>query len=347
MSVLSNVPVGIGESVSLAEAVANYKVVYHKFYEDYLYKYSAMKELYNLRYEGANNGTQFTAAESWTGSGVAHETGEGDDPWAGDIAPGYAKLVTVYQRTYSIALTWFLQYHNKYPDQESKLIRDAAIATAQRLEADMSAPFTYCTSTAYTNIDGRSVDVSSGDSVALASASHTLTNSASLCRNRIANGPQLSEGAVEIGENLGTQGFLDNNGQPLMTTFDLIVTASDKTTYNTALKLVKSKAPVDAPNGNVHAPYFGAKLVRQAFFIDRTFTVGGKAFTFDSTKAKQWMMFDSSNSGLYLFVTQSPTVMPPQTAQLNFNKTWMSSAVYEPCVVDWRCCVISTADGNG
>lgn len=337
----SSVPVGIASAASLTEAVANVNIIYHKELEDYMSKFSVMKQLYNVQYEGPNAGTDFTVAESWTGSGVAHEIGEDDDYYAGATAPGTYRNVTVRQRTYSIALTWFLTYHNKYPQQESKLIRDAAKAIFERMEFDMSAPFTYLTSTSYTNIDGRSVTVSTGDGVAPASASHTLTNNAATCRNRIANDPQLTRGAVELGANLGKQGFLDNNGTPVMRIFDTIVVCNDETTLNAAKEIVKSKAPTDAPNGEVFNVYQGVFRVLQAFYIDRTFTVGGTAFTFDSTKSKQWMLFDTSNSGLYLVVTQWPTVLPPEIGQYNRNKTWLASACYEPTFLDWRCFVAS------
>jgi len=331
----------------MAEAVANYNVTYHKALTDYLQNKAIMKDFYTVMYEGPNKGTTFRAIEAWTASGVAHEIGEGDDPWQGEVSPGYGKDVTVYQRTYSISMTWFFQYHNKYQGQEQKLISDAALATMERLEFDLSAPFTYCTSTAYTNIDGRSVDITTGDGVCPASASHALLNSSSSCRNLVANGPQLSAGALELAQDIGKQQILDNNGTPLMVTYTDLVVNNDQATYNVAMKLMKSYAPTDAPNSGVHNPFMGVFRVRQAFYIDRTFSVGGKAFTFDSTKKKQWMLIDSSNKGMYLWVTQYPTVMPPQTAQLNYNKTWAASAVYEPIVVDWRGFVISTADGNG
>ncbi|MFA6018484.1 MAG: hypothetical protein WC776_04885 [Patescibacteria group bacterium] len=342
----STQPVGLGNAGSLAEAVANINIVYHKELEDWVQKFSAMKNFYRLCYEGPGAGTDFYVSEAITSSGVAHETDENAEPWIGDITPGYSKSVTVKERTYSLALTWFFTYHNKYPQLELDAIRGAASATGNRMEYDMAMPFTYCTSTAVTNIDARSVDISTGDGLSLASASHTLRNSPLTYRNRIATDPQISKGAIELGENLFHQQMYDNNGSPVAIVPDCIVTASDKTTFNVAQQIVKSASTLDAPNASVHNPYQGAYRVIMASAIDRKFNVGDKNFQFDSTKQKQWMLVDSMNSGLYLFVTLYPTVMAPTEANggtqfLTGQKTWKGRAVYEPVCLDPRFCVIS------
>ena len=342
----STIPVGLGNAGSLAEAVANINLIYHKYLEDWVSKYSKMKEFYQLRYEGPGAGVDFTVSESITGSGVAHETDENAEPWIGDISPGYSKNVTVRERTYSLALTWFFTYHNKYPQQEMNIIKGAADACGNRMEFDMAAPFTYCTSTTYTNIDGRSVNVASGDGLALAHASHTVRNASATYRNRIATDPQISRGSIEIGENLFRQQMIDNNGNPVVVEPDCIVTASDQVTFNIANQLMRSTSPVDAPNSSVNNPYQGQYRVIRAASIDRTFSVGGKSFTFDSTKQKQWMLVDSRNSGLYLIVTMYPTVQSPTEANggvqfLTGQRTWKAHSVYEPVALDPRFCVIS------
>ena len=313
---------------------------------------SSIKELYTVRYEGPNAGMAFTVSESMTGLGLAHETGEGDDPFAGSISPGYSKSVTVYQRTYSIPLTFIFTYHNKYPDQEQNIIRGVAASVVQRMNYDLALPFTYCTSTAATNIDGRSVDVSAGDSLALAYASHTLRNSSSTYRNIVAAGPQLSSGALELAENLFTQNMLDNNGNRLKIVPDAIVLASDKTTFNVARKLIESTSEVSAGNSGVYNPYNGAYKILRVFEIDQTVTAGALSIPVDTTKSKQWMLVCTKNPGAYLIVTQNPTLMTPTFSNggvnyMNGNKTWHASAIYEPVVLDPRNYVISTANGNG
>lgn len=346
MALSSTVPLGVGNAASLSEAVANINITFHKYLEDWVSKYSVMKMFYQLRYEGPAAGTAFQADEAFIGTGVAHETDENAEPWIGDISPGYNQTVTVRERTYSLALTWFFIYHNKYPAQESNIVRGAAEACANRMEFDMAAPFTYCTATTYTNIDGRSVTISSGDGLSLANAAHTVVNSTATYRNRIATDPQGSSGALEMAENLFRQVMIDNNGNPVIVMPDTIVTASDQTTFNVFQKIVRSRAPVDAPNASVYNPYQGAYRVVMAPSIDRTFAVGGKNFTFDSTKQKQWMLVDSKNSGLYLFVTLYPTVKAPSESNggINFltdQRAWKAHAVYEPVVLDPRFCVIS------
>lgn len=345
-------PTSIGNTVSLSEVVANINITYAKYLEDWITRYSTMRMFYKVMDVGPQAGTNFTVNESMVGTGVAHETGEGDDAYAGQISPGYSKNIVVYRRTYSIPLTWMFIYHNKYPEQETNIIRGVADSTAKRMEYDMAAPFTYCTATSYTNIDGRVVDVSSGDGLSFANSAHTLVNSTITYRNRVANGPQLSAGALEIAENLFIQQMYDNNGQQVTIVPDALVLATDTTTYNVALKIIRSAAPVDAPNSAVHNPYQGAYRIIRAFGIDSTFTVGGTGFSVDTSKSKQWMLVDTTNPGLYVYVTQPPTVMAPSYANggtnfLNDNSTWKASTVYEPIALDPRFAVISTADGSG
>lgn len=337
---------GVANSVSFAELVANIQITYHKAYEDWVSKHSRMKMFYQLRYEGPNAGTDFYASESIVGSGVAHETDENAEPYIGDFANGYSKTVTVKERTFSLAITRFVLHHTKYPAQLMNAVRGAAEACAKRMEYDMAAPFTYCTSTTFTNIDGRSVDVSGGDGLSFANAAHTLVNSSLTYRNRIANDPQISQGSLELGENLFHQQMYDNNGQTIDITPDTIVVGSDATTLNVTLQITRSKAPVDAANSNVWNAYEGKYRVVQASSIDRTFVVGGKGFTFDSTKQKQWMLVDSTNSGLYIFITEYPMLEAPTEsnggiAYLTKQSTWIARTTYEPKALDPRFAVIS------
>jgi hypothetical protein len=219
------------------------------------------------------------------------------------------------------------------------------------MEYDMAAPFTYCTSTSYTNINGRSVDISTGDGLSLANAAHTVRNASSTYRNRISTDPQISRGAIQLGQNLFQQQMIDNNGQQIQIIPDTIVVNSDQTTYDTAVQLMKSTAPLDAPNASVYNPQMGIYRVVRAWSIDSTFSVGGTAFTFDSTKSKQWMLVDSMNSGLFMVVVLYPTVDAPTESNggIDFATRQRLSnghAMYEPVALDPRFCVISVVTSS-
>lgn len=342
----STVPLGVGNAASLVEAVSNVNIIFHQALEEWGQKFDSLRQFYVLRYEGPRAGLQFTISEDITGSGVAHEIDENAEPWFGDISPGYSKNVEIQELSYALALTWKFTYHNRYPQQEAKIIRGAARSVNLRMEHDMAMPLTYCTSASVTNIDGRSVDVSSGDGLSPANASHTVRNSSALYRNRIVTDPQVSRGAIEMGQNLGTQQIIGNNGQPLYVEFDTILTASDQTTFNTALQLMRSQAPLDAPNPSVYNPQAGTMRVVKCPYIDRTFAVGGKAFTHDSTKQKYWGLIDSRNSGFYLVVTLFPTVEGPTSANggvdfLTRQQNWVAHGAWTTALLDPRCFVWS------
>ena len=298
---------------SVVDHVANLNVMFNKGFESFVDFINSMggsmRQFYTTRYEGSNNGITFRVEEPLTGLGIAKETDEGNDFNAGVIAPGYYKDVTVYRRTYTLPWTWYFVYHNKYPDQVSKLIQETGWAVAYRLELDATHPFSFGTATTYTNIDGRSVDISAGDSLQLFYTAHTLTNSSTTYRNRLAGNPQISSGAIEAAENLTNQQIYDNNGQRRPARKDTIVVASDQTSYNVALKIVNSTAPREEAHAGVYNPYMGKYRVIRALWLDSDATGA-----VDSTKSKYWMMVDSRNLGAYLYVTENPRVTTPTTS---------------------------------
>ena len=190
------------------------------------------------------------------------------------------------------------------------------------------------------------MDVSTGDGLSFANAAHTLVNDTTTYRNRLSGDPQISQGSLEIAENLFMQQMYNNNGQSIDIVPDTIVVCSDATTLNVALQITKSKSPVDATNSNVWNAYEGKYRVVQAPSIDRTFVVGGDKFTFDSTKQKQWMLCDSTNPGLCLFVTEYPTFETPTESNggidwLTKQKTWIGRTTYEPVALNPRFAVVS------
>ena len=305
----------------------------------------SMRQFYITRYEGPQAGISFRVEEPLTGLGIASETAEGNDFSAGTIAPGYYKDVTVYRRTYSLPWTWYFVYHNKYPDQITRLIQETGWALAYRLELDATHPFTFGTATTYTNKDGRSVDIAGGDTLALFVSGHTLTNSATTWRNILAGNPQISAGSVEAMENLTNQQIFDNNGIRRPARKDTIVVASDQTSYNVAQKIVNSTAPREEAHAGVYNPYMGKYRVIRSLWLDSD-NVGNV----DSTKSKYWMMIDSRNLGSYLYVTENPRVTTPTISNggvdyYNENETVKASACYEPVVLDARYITFSSGDG--
>jgi hypothetical protein len=264
---------------------------------------------------------------------------------AGAIAPGYYKNVTPLRRSYSLALTWQFLYTNKYPDTVSRIMQEAGESIAYGLELDLTHPFTFGTATTYTDRDGRTVDISSGDGLALFYALHTLTNSSTTYRNILAGNPQLSAGALEAAENILNQQIYDNSGNRRPMRADTLVTASDATTYHVAIKLARSTAQLDAPNAGVVNVYQGKYRVVQAMWLDSTATG-----VVDTTKSKYWMLVNTRVPGAYLYVLENPTVTMPTEANggLDFfteNRTAKATAMYEPVVLDPRAYIFS--DGLG
>jgi len=338
-------PTNIANTSSLVDWTANLKVLFNKGFESFAAVNGVMRQFYVSRYEGPAMGITFRVEERLTGLSLAKETSQGDDFATGTIAPGYYKDVTVVRRTISLPWTWFFMYHNKYPDQLTSLMTDTGYGVAYRLELDLTHPFTFGTSTTYVNIDGRTVDISTGDGLSLYNTAHTLTNSATTYRNRIAANPQGSAGSLEAAENITNQQIFDNNGNRRPARKEVILVASDQTQYNVFAKILRSTSPVDAPNSGVYNPFQGKYRLVRAMWLD-----SDNQGNVDSTKSKYWLMVDMMNLGAYLEVTENPTLSAPTefnggTNWYNENSTAKASACYEPVVLDPRFVVFSSGDG--
>ena len=340
----------IANTGSIVDHVANINVMFNKGFEsfvDYINSMGgSMRQFYITRYEGQNAGITFRCEEPITGLGIASEVNEGNDFSAGTIAPGYYKDVTVYRRSYTLPWTWYFVYHNKYPDQITRLVQETGWSVAYRMELDATHPFTFGTATTYTNKDGRSVDISAGDTLQMFYSLHALTNSSTTYRNRLAGNPQISSGAIEAAENLTNQQIYDNNGIRRPARKDTIVVASDQTSYNVALKIVNSTAPREEAHAGVYNPYMGKYRIVRSMWFDSD--ANGAV---DSTKSKYWMMVDSRNLGAYLYVTENPRVTVPTTSNggvdyYNENETVKATATYEPVVLDPRFVTFSAGDGS-
>lgn len=165
---------------------------------------------------------------------------------------GYNKTMYAKRYAMSIELTYeFKKFSEDYAQRAIAKLQSLTNFMPQRRELDLTHRFTFATSTSYVNMDGETVDVSTGDGLALAYSAHTLAHSSDTYRNRLAGDPEISVGALELARNLFNTDLKDNFGKKIIMEPNTIITGADEVTINTVKKILNSTADLSAANNGV------------------------------------------------------------------------------------------------
>jgi len=270
---------------------------------------------------------------------------EGDQAEQAKVQQGFDKTLTLVRRGLDISITVEMRKRNKYNDVISGLTT-LSRQVRQRLDLDLAHRITFGTATTYTDMDGASVDISTGDTLSLFNTAHTLKGSATTYRNRLANNPQLSQGALEGMEKLIVEETYNQFGEKMTGSFDIIYTTDDPNTINTARELLQSSAKVSAPNEGVVNVYSGKY---RHVILNRVAT--DKLGAPDSTKAKYWGIASSSDSSAYLAIQEEPFMNSP-SAGSNAEEvstedwTFTTRGSYGIATVGGRWIKFSSGDGT-
>jgi len=229
---------------------------------------------------------------------------EGDQSARAKVQQGYSKIGTLYRVSLDIGITWEMRHHNKYMEVITRLTNLGSVA-GKRMELDLSHRITFATATSYTDMDGETVDTTVGDGFQWAYTAHELKGSATTYRNRLANNPVFSKGALEGMEQMIIENSLNQFGEKMTIPYDIIWSTEDPNTCNTIAEYLKSTASPDAINSGVANVYKGKyKHVK----LPRVATTATGAV--DSTKAKYWGLASSTNSQAFLAINEEPTLKP-------------------------------------
>lgn len=232
---------------------------------------------------------------------------QGNQAARAKVILGYHKLVTVQRFAADIGITYEMRRFNKYPDVVRRLT-NLGQQPANKLELDLSHRIGFGTATSYTDMDGQTVDISTGETTAAAlfGTAHTLTGTATTYRNRLAGNPVLSKGALEGMERLVVEETLNNFGEKITVPFDILWTTDDPNTVNTALEYLKSVAAPDFANSGVTNVY-QAKYKHVKLNLVPT-TAGGAP---DNTKRRYWGIASTLISDAHLGVWEAPHLKSP------------------------------------
>ena len=231
--------------------------------------------------------------------------GESDQASRASVQQGYSKTMTSYRVAKEIGISYEMRTQNKYPEVVTRLTSLGGLAP-KRMDLDLSHRFTFITSTSYTDLDGRTISTTVGDTFQLAYTAHTLAGSATTFRNQLANNPQLSRGGLEVAEALIVTDTYNQFGEKIVMPFDILWTTDDPVTINMAKEILKSTAQVDGNNSGVTNVYQGKY---RHVMLPRVATTAAGAP--DSTKAKYWGIVSSEYSTFYLGVWEEAHLKTP------------------------------------
>lgn len=204
---------------------------------------------------------------------------------------GYTIQIRVKRIGIESEITYEMRRFNK--DQEvMAALQSLPNFCPQRVELDLTHRLTFCTSTSYVDLDGNTVDLTVGDGLALASASHTLKFSSITYSNRVTGDPLFSRGALEAAETLTTTDILSNFGEKRVMDFNTIVTGNNPVIVNAVKQFLRSTSDNTQNNPGVINPH--QDQYRHLILPQLATTATG---AIDSTK-KNWWSLIAANQGL-------------------------------------------------
>lgn len=218
---------------------------------------------------------------------------------------GYSKVGTLYRISLAQVITYEMRTQGKYKDIQNTLL-DLIPSVKRRMELDLQHRITFAGSTSYVDMDGVTVDVTVGDTRALAATDHTVRGSATTYRNILANNPQLSRGAVEAMEKMRVENSINQLGQKVPVSDDILWTTDDQNTINTARELLRATATLESGSNNGVPNVYQTKYRHVVLPLVAT----DKDGNVDSTKAKYWGFVSSRMSSFMLGVHEQPNVIP-------------------------------------
>lgn len=243
------------------------------------------------------------------GQEYARFKGESDQASRASVQQGYSKTMTMFRVALDIGISYEMRTQNKYPEVTARLT-NLGKQVAKRMDLDLSHRIGFAHSTAYTDMDGRSIDITIGDTLALGSAVHTLRGSASTFSNLVSGNPRLSKGSLEAAERLAVEQTLNQFGEKMSMSFDILWTTDDPNTVNTAKEYLQSTADVEGANAGVKNVYMSKY---RHVVLPRVATTASGAV--DTTKRYYWGLASSDMSTCYMGIWEEPHLKMP--ASLN------------------------------
>lgn len=214
----------------------------------------------------------------------AHDKPQGVDAERLSFGVGYTKSVYAFRYGAQLNVSYEMRVAKRF--ELSKAIQRFVTSVPSRMELDRQHRLTFSNVTSYINMDGRTVDTSCGDGLALISAVHPLAFTATTFSNTVPAAPVLSVTSLETAEQLFVTDILDNFGLPVvMDPSHLIVMKEDPTTVRVASQILRSTTLVTQANPGVINTFLQKY---ELMVLSRVSTTATGAL--DSSKYQWWFL---------------------------------------------------------
>ena len=234
---------------------------------------------------------------------------EGDEAQRAQVLQGYTSTMTQKRVALDIGITYEMRTQNKYPEVVSRLTGLGA-TVARRMDLDLAHRIGFGTATTYVNMDGVTIDITTGDNLQLFYSAHTIKSGNDTYRNRLANNPRLSKGAIEGMERLAVEETMNQYGEKMAIDFDILWTTDDPNTVNTAREYLQSTADVEGAHSGIKNVY---QSKYRHVILPRVATDNAGAV--DTDKRYYWGLCSSGITGGRLGIWEAPHIKMP--ANLN------------------------------
>lgn len=269
---------------------------------------------------------------------------EGEDAQEGLIQYGYEKTATVY----GIAQTRSITKRMRDTGKDEEVMRHITFlgkVCPETIDLNLANQLSFAWATSFT-FDGHTITTTVGDGLALISAVHTLTGSATTYSNQITSNPAFSKGALETAEKSFVEESYDNFWVKTYYEPDTIITTDDQNTINEVRQLMNATANVDSSNAgtdNVYSNKYKHVVVRRL----ATTATGAP----DTTKRKYWFLADSKMSDFYYYELNAPYIKSPSNGNngeefASENWTYLAAADYLIAIVSGKWIRGSKGDGT-
>jgi len=267
---------------------------------------------------------------------------EGDQSERLKIQKGYQKDLESFRIALDVGVTYEQKTQNKYTEVMAQLT-DMVDTPWNRMELDLQMFLSNFDQTSYMDMDGETVDLSTGDTFAWGYSLHPVKASSETYRNILANNPRVSPGSLVAMQRLVSENSIDQFGTKIVgINYDILWTTDDAEDLKVVEEFLTSVGSVEYDNPQVknvnRFKYKHVVLPRVAL------TAGGVV---DTDKRHYWGLVSTKFVTAYLGIWETPHVIPFfDKKDGTDNMETGVRAGYGACVVSGRGASFSKGDGS-
>ena len=297
-----------------------------KSYLNFFLTYEPKAKLFFIPREMGETGETTVRLDEQDMSQYAHDKPQGQDARRLEFGDGYYKEIYANRIGAQLNISYEMRVAKRFEIGTAMKRFNASVPNRQELDRQHFA-VTFVNVTSYINMDGRTVDMTAGDGLAPASATHPLAFSNVTWSNIVPGNPQLSVTALESAQQLAVTDILDNYGLPVEMTFTHLVTnKQDPATCRVAREILRSTTLITQANPGV-INTFSQMYELVELPLAATDAQGRQ----NSAKYKWWSLHaltGMNRAQMYECIWETPHMTPGFQDPYNDDYIWGSRARY-------------------